>query len=73
MYPQALRDFDSGDDLLMTLFRRCGYSIVLLLLLVVWHQYTLGIGTAVYAFWGFGLWVHSRIRRASLPSSPASS
>jgi LysM repeat protein len=33
MYPQALRDFDSGDGLLKTLFWRCGYSMVLLFLL----------------------------------------
>jgi hypothetical protein len=47
-------------------------ALTLLLLLVVWHQYTLGIGTVIYAFWGFGLWVHSRIRKAGLPSPPGS-
>ena len=46
--------------------------VALLLLLVVWHQYTLGIGMVGYAFWGFGSYLHSRIRKAHLPSPPAS-
>ena len=36
----------------------------ILLLLIVWHEYTLAIGTVVYAFYGFALWVMGRIRRA---------
>ncbi len=36
--------------------------VALLLLLVVWHQYTLGIGMLAYAFYGVGLFIHSRIR-----------
>jgi CDP-diacylglycerol--serine O-phosphatidyltransferase len=38
--------------------------VALLLLLVVWHEYTLAIGTVVYAFYGFVLWGMGRIRRA---------
>ena len=38
--------------------------VALLLLLVVWHEYTLAIGTVVYAFYGFALWIMGRIRRA---------
>ena len=44
-------------------FGRLILVVVLLLLLVVWHQYTLGIGMLIYAFYGFALWV-IRIRRA---------
>ena len=45
--------------------------VVLLLLLVVWHEYTLGIGMVAYAFWGFTLWVMGRIRKAQPPSLPS--
>ena len=45
-------------------FGRLLAVVALLLLLVVWHEYTLAIGTVVYAFYGFGLWVMGRIRRA---------
>jgi hypothetical protein len=41
---------------------------VLLLLLVVYHQYTLGIGMLLYAFYGFVNWLFSRIRRVAPPS-----
>jgi CDP-diacylglycerol--serine O-phosphatidyltransferase len=36
--------------------------LVLLLLLIVWHQYTLGVGMMFYALWGVGVWVYLRIR-----------
>jgi phosphatidylserine synthase len=44
-------------------FGRLLLVVALLLLLVVWHEYTLAIGTVVYAFYGFALWVMGRIRR----------
>ena len=49
------------------------FVVVLVLLLVVWHQYTLALGTFAYAFYGPALWVYGRLRRmrhpnASLPS-----
>ncbi len=50
--------------------------VVLLLLLVVWHQYTVGIGMLIYAFYGFGLWAYGRLRKVQppgvLPSTPPS-
>ena len=45
--------------------------VVLLLLLVVWHEYTLGIGMVVYAFYGFAQWALGRIRKAQPPSLPS--
>jgi hypothetical protein len=45
-------------------FGRLLAVVALLLLLIVWHEYTLAIGTVAYAFWGFGLWIMSRIRKA---------
>jgi phosphatidylserine synthase len=49
--------------------------VVLLLALVVSHQYTLGIGMLVYAFYGFVSWAMRQVRKGhppGLPSSPAS-
>jgi CDP-diacylglycerol--serine O-phosphatidyltransferase len=37
--------------------------LTLLLLLVVAHQYTVGIGAVVYAFWGVFGYVYARVRR----------
>jgi CDP-diacylglycerol--serine O-phosphatidyltransferase len=39
----------------------------LILLLVVWHQVTLGIGSLCYAFWGPGAWAVARVRRRGWP------
>lgn len=36
--------------------------LVLALALVVWHQYTLGIGMLAYAAWGPALWAYARMR-----------
>jgi CDP-diacylglycerol---serine O-phosphatidyltransferase len=53
-------------------FARLLFVVVLLLLLVVWHQYTLGIGMLIYAFYGFANWAFGRMRRASTPpATPA--
>jgi len=38
--------------------------VALILMLIVWHEYTIAIGTVVYAFYGFVLWIMSRIRKA---------
>lgn len=38
--------------------------VTLILMLVVWHEYTVAIGSVTYAFWGFGLWVMGRVRKA---------
>ncbi len=46
------------------------FVVVLLLLLVVWHQYTLGIAMVVHPFYGFAHSAFTRIRRtppAALP------
>jgi phosphatidylserine synthase len=43
--------------------QRLVMALVLLLLLVVVHRYTLGIGTLVYAFWGPVSVALSRARR----------
>ena len=42
-----------------------------LLLLIVWHQYTLGIGSLLYAFMGPALWLNARLRQRMTPPSPA--
>jgi CDP-diacylglycerol--serine O-phosphatidyltransferase len=42
--------------------------LVLVLLLVVWHQYTLGIGMLVYALWGPSSWSHAHFRSRMLPA-----
>ncbi|MEO6436261.1 MAG: CDP-alcohol phosphatidyltransferase family protein, partial [Tepidisphaeraceae bacterium] len=41
------------------------FVVVLLLVLVVWHQYALGIGMLLYAFYGFANWIFSRMRKAA--------
>ena len=51
-------------------FGRVLAVLALLLLLIVWHEYTLAICTVVYAFYGFALWIMSRIRKAH-PTSAA--
>jgi len=52
-------------------FGRLLLVVILALLLVVWHQYTLAIGTFLYAFYGPGMWLVSRIRRGqAIPSTP---
>jgi CDP-diacylglycerol--serine O-phosphatidyltransferase len=43
--------------------------LVGLLLLIVWHQYTLGIGSLMYAFMGPALWLNARLR--AWPGKPA--
>jgi len=43
------------------------FVLVIGLLLVVWHQYTLGIGTLVYAAWGPATWLYARARAAGTP------
>jgi len=45
--------------------------VVLALLLVVWHQYTLAIGTFLYAFYGPAWWLFSRLRKMRRPPPPA--
>jgi CDP-diacylglycerol--serine O-phosphatidyltransferase len=47
--------------------------VILALLLVVWHQYTLAIGTFLYAFYGPVSWLLGRLRkmRRPPPASPA--
>jgi len=52
-------------------FGRLLLVVALLLMLVVWHEYTLAIGTVVYAFYGFALWIMNRIRKAQTPAAPA--
>jgi CDP-diacylglycerol--serine O-phosphatidyltransferase len=44
-------------------FGRLLLVVALLLMLIVWHEYTLAIGSAVYAFYGFAQWIMSRIRK----------
>ena len=44
-------------------FGRLLFVFMLLLLLIVWHQYVLGIGMLIYAFYGFANWIFARIRR----------
>jgi CDP-diacylglycerol--serine O-phosphatidyltransferase len=48
-------------------FARLILVVGLLLLLVVKHQYTLGIGMLVYAFQGFFSWLYHRARRRTYP------
>jgi CDP-diacylglycerol--serine O-phosphatidyltransferase len=51
-------------------FERLILVVGLLLLLVVKHQYTLGIGMVVYAFYGFFNWLYLRARRGLRPPPP---
>jgi phosphatidylserine synthase len=44
-------------------FGRLLLVLAILLMLIVWHEYTLAIGSAVYAFYGFAQWIMSRIRK----------
>ena len=45
---------------------------MLLLLLVVAHQYTIGVGAVAYAFWGTVSYAYFRVRRKPKPKeSPA--
>jgi CDP-diacylglycerol--serine O-phosphatidyltransferase len=43
------------------------FVVVLVLLLVVWHQYTLAFGTFLYAFYGPATWAIGRLRRVHAP------
>ncbi|HEV2295158.1 MAG TPA: CDP-alcohol phosphatidyltransferase family protein [Tepidisphaeraceae bacterium] len=43
-------------------FGRLLLVLGLILLLVVWHQYTLGIGALAYALWGPVSWAYGRVR-----------
>jgi len=45
--------------------QRLVFTVVLLLLLVIVHRYTLGVGTLVYALSGPGSWATARLRRRS--------
>ena len=65
-YPHMVNRYMRGRRSLARLL----FVVVLLLLLVVWHQYTLGIGMMLYAFYGFANWIISRIRRAHPPTLP---
>jgi CDP-diacylglycerol--serine O-phosphatidyltransferase len=70
-YPHIVNRYLRGKRSLARLL----FAVVLLLLLVVWHQYTLGIGMMLYAFYGFANFLFSRIRKAHptvLPSAPPS-
>ena len=43
------------------------FMLTLALLLVVAHRYVIGVGTIVYALWGFASWVWLRIRPKKPP------
>jgi CDP-diacylglycerol--serine O-phosphatidyltransferase len=58
-YPHVVNRFMRGKRG----FGRLLFVFVLILLLVVWHQYVLGIGMLIYAFYGFVNWIFARIRR----------
>jgi phosphatidylserine synthase len=45
--------------------------VILVLLFVVWPQYTLAIGVLIYAFWGPATWLWLRIRHRSALPPPA--
>jgi CDP-diacylglycerol--serine O-phosphatidyltransferase len=52
-------------------FARLIFVIALLLLFVTWHQYTLAIGTMIYALYGPASWLYLRTRRKfNAQSSP---
>jgi hypothetical protein len=37
--------------------------VLIILLLLVWnHRYTLGLGMMAYVLWGLGLWIYPRTR-----------
>jgi CDP-diacylglycerol--serine O-phosphatidyltransferase len=65
-YPHVVNRFMRGKKSIWRLV----LVFVLLLLLVVWHQYVIGIGMLVYAFYGFANWLFVRIRRSSAASAP---
>jgi CDP-diacylglycerol--serine O-phosphatidyltransferase len=44
------------------------FVLGILLLLVVWHQYTLGIGMLVYAMWGPASWAYTQFRHKFHPT-----
>jgi CDP-diacylglycerol---serine O-phosphatidyltransferase len=58
-YPHVVNRFMRGKRS----FGRLLFVFVLLLLLFVWHQYVLGLGMLIYAFYGFANWAFVRIRR----------
>ena len=58
-YPHVVNRFMRGKRG----FGRLLFVFALLLLLIVWHQYVLGIGMLIYAFYGFANWIFARIRR----------
>lgn len=64
-YPHVVNRYLRGKRSLARLLT----VLILLLLLVVWHQYTLGIGMLAYALWGPALWASTWLRhRRGLPS-----
>lgn len=58
-YPHLVNRFLRGKRS----FARLLFVFGILLALIVWHQYVLGIGMLIYAFYGFANWVFVRIRR----------
>lgn len=62
-YPHVINRYLRGQRSL----RRLIIVLILILLLVVWHQYTLGIGMVAYTLWGPLLWLMSWSRRRSRP------
>lgn len=66
-YPHLVNQYLRGRRSIARLL----FVVVLLLLLVVWHQYTLAIGMMLYSSYGLANWVFSRIRRKSPPAPAA--
>jgi CDP-diacylglycerol---serine O-phosphatidyltransferase len=62
-YPHIVNKYLRGRQPVMKLL--AGVTIVLLL--VVWHQYALGIGMQVYALYGIAVWIYGRARRRHVP------
>jgi CDP-diacylglycerol--serine O-phosphatidyltransferase len=62
-YPHMVNRYLRGRQPVMKLL--AGVSCVLIL--VVWHQYALGIGMQVYALYGIAMWLYGRARRRHVP------
>jgi CDP-diacylglycerol--serine O-phosphatidyltransferase len=66
-YPHLVNRFMRGKRSLGRLLA----VVALILLVIVWHQYTIAFATVGYAFYGPAHWLYARARRSHPPPPPA--